>query len=196
MSEMTWHYLGSTANMAGAISAAMQNAANGLSNMLGQPIQTGTCRSKRLRLREVTAQLGDPESAMVGIYLLLKGGLSGQSLMILPLPTALRWADRLMRRPLGTSAALGSLERSALAEVGNLTVSYFSNSMTALTGASLRPSPPAVMVDMIGAILAVLAVSVGAGGDELFVVETALKNAQGQDEGQFWVLPDLGSTIH
>jgi chemotaxis protein CheC len=127
---------------------------------------------------------------MVGIYLLMQGDLNGQAIMIFPLDSALNLADLLLDAPPGTATSLGELERSALAEVGNLTVSYFLNAMSALTGKPLRPSPPAVMVDMLGAILDVVAVSAAATSDELLIVETMLQEPDGDVQGRFWVMPD------
>jgi chemotaxis protein CheC len=120
----------------------------------------------------MVACVGDPESEMVGIYLLMKGDLSGQAILIFPLASALNLADALLDAPLGTSSSLGDLECSALAEAGNLTVSYFLNAMAALTGIPLRPSPPAVMVDMLGAILNVVITSLAATSDDLLMIET------------------------
>jgi len=192
---VTWHNVGSISRVVTLVSAAMENAARGLSDMLGSEIMTGTAEARVVRLGDMSETVGHPESEMVGLYLLMKGELSGQALLILPLVSALNLADLLMTRPPGTSASLGEEERSALAEVGNLTVAYFLNALASLTGSDLRPSTPAVMVNMLGAILGVLAASVGAMTDDLLIVETVLQDARGLVEARFWVLPDLVSQL-
>ena len=54
----------------------------------------------------------------------------------------------------------------------------------------LRPSPPAVMVDMLGAILNVIVTPVAAVRDDLLIVETVFRDSSRTVEGRFWVLPD------
>jgi chemotaxis protein CheC len=129
---------------------------------------------------------------MIGVYLLIGGGLRGQAILILPLPSALNLVDLLMGEPPGTATELGEMERSALGEVGNLIVSYFLSAVADLVGMPqlLRPSPPAVMVDMLGAILDVIITPVAAVRDDLLIVETAFEGVQGTVQARFWVLPD------
>ncbi|MDY6875014.1 MAG: chemotaxis protein CheC [Chloroflexota bacterium] len=193
MSEQltAWHNLGSVSRLSVLVRAAVQNAARGLTDMIGRPIRTGTSQARVVHFDDMTVQVGDPESAMVGIYLLMEGNLSGQTILILSLASALNLADFVMDTPPGTATNLGDMERSALAEVGNLTVSYFLNAMATLTGKPLRPSPPAVMVDMLGAILNVVATRVGETSDDLLIIETVLQDPDGLMQARLWVLPDL-----
>ncbi len=197
MSEQvtSWQNIGPISRLSTLVCAAVQNAARGLSGMVGLPITTGTSQARVLHFNEMVRHLGDPESEMVGIYLLLKGDLTGQAILILPLSSALHLADVLMDVPMGSSTILGDMERSALAEVGNLTVSYFLNAMASLTGQPLRPSPPAVMVDMLGALMDVVATPVAAVSDDLLIIETVLQDSEGALQARFWVLPDLASQL-
>ncbi len=197
MSEqsVSW-YNGPLSRLVLQVSAGMENAARGLSGMLGRTITTGTSQAKVVRFSELYADIGHPETGMVGIYLLMQGDLSGQAILILTVESALDMVDLLMEDPPGTSTSLGDLERSALGEVGNLTVAYFLNAMSSLTGRDLRPSPPAVMADMLGAILNVLATTAGMTGDELLIIETVIQDPKDKlVEARFWVIPDLSSEI-
>ena len=130
---------------------------------------------------------------MVGVYLVMSGGLHGQALLILSITSALHLADLLLGKPPGTATELGAVERSALAEIGNLAVSAFLNTMAAQNPQSprlLRPSPQAVMVDMLGAILNVIVTPVAAVRDDLLIIETDFKDARETIQGRFWVMPD------
>lgn len=193
--EVSW-YNGPLSRLVLQVSAGMENAARGLSGMLGRTITTGTSQAKVVRFSELYKDIGHPETGMVGIYLLMEGDLSGQAILILTVESALDMVDLLMEDPPGTSTSLGDLERSALGEVGNLTVAYFLNAMSSLTGRDLRPSPPAVMADMLGAILNVLATTAGMTGDELLIIETVIQDPKDKlVEARFWVIPDLSSEI-
>ncbi len=177
------------------LSAAMYHTARNLSEMVGRPIEIDVPKVERIPIYQVAEHAGGPETEMVGIYLLLDGDLCGQAVLMLSVPEALRLVDLLMGEPEGTTMALEDLERSALAEIGNLTISGFLNAVAALTGVPGRPSPPAVVVDMLGAILDVVATSVAAVSDELFIVETVFQEPGRTTKARLWVLPDPGSLI-
>jgi chemotaxis protein CheC len=189
----SWRDVGSVSRVEIMVSAALLNAARGLEELLKRPIATGTVQARVVNFAEMFTSIGHPESEMVGVYFKMQGDLGGQAILMLSLSSALNLADLLMEETPGTSATLGEMERSALAEAGHLMVAYFLNAMAVLTGKPLRPSPPAVMVDMLGAILSVLAATVGAVSNELMIIETVLHDIEGLIEGRFWVLPDLAS---
>ena len=172
---------------------AMWRVARGLSTISGQTISHGNPRIDCVPITQVSTYAGSPEAERVGIYLLMRGGLHGQALLILSKTSALRLADLLMGDPPGTTTELGIMERSALAEVGNLTVSAFLNTMAVhnpQTLMLLHPSPPAVMVDMLGAILDVIVTPAAAVRDDLLIIDTDFGNTQKTVQGRFWIIPD------
>jgi chemotaxis protein CheC len=175
-----------------ALRTVMWRMACDLSSMVGRTIGNGDPQVEAVPLSEVAVRAGDLEAEMVGVYLVMQSGLRGQALLILPVTCALCLADLLMDEPLGTATFLGEMERSALAEVGNMAVSSFLNAVATNTGAAelLRPSSPAVMVDMLGAILDVIVTPVAAVRDDLLIIETVLKDAKGNVQARFWMLPD------
>ncbi len=173
--------------------AAMWRVAHGLSSIVGRTISNDEPQIKRVPISQVTAHASGPEAERVGVYLVLQDGLHGQTILILPLVCALRLVDLLLGEQPGTTTDLGVIERSALAEVGNLAVSSFLNTVAAHnpeTSNLLRPSPPAVMVDMLGAILNVIITPIAAVRDDLLIIETNFRDAAGAVRGRFWILPD------
>ncbi len=175
-----------------ALRTVMWRMACDLSNMVGRTISNGDPLVEAVPLPQIAMRTGDLEAEMVGVYLVMQSGLRGQALLILPVTCALRLADLLMNEPLGTATYLGEMERSVLAEIGNMAVSSFLNAVATNAGAAelLRPSPPAVMVDMLGAILDVIVTPVAAVRDDLLIIETALRDAKGVVQVRFWMLPD------
>lgn len=170
---------------------AMQNAASGLSRMTGKPITIDRPRARLVPISQIGNWVGGPEAEMVGIYLLMTEQLPGQAVMMMPLNQALRLADLIMGLAPGSSVSLGDLERSALAEAGNIAVACFLNALGAMVGTEARPSPPAVIVDMLGAILDVVATSAASVSDNLLIVESAFNYPEGAIQVHFWVLPEL-----
>jgi len=170
--------------------AGVTRAAAGLAGMLGQEVTVTQPNLRLMPLAEVPGVLGGPEQEAVGIYLQAVGELSGQIMLILPLAKAMELVDLLLGVEPGATQTLGSLERSALAEVGNITGTFFLNAVAVACGLHSRPSPPAVMVDMVGAILDII-VAMSAGVSEtVLVIEAAFLRDDREVEAHFWVIPD------
>ncbi len=187
--EMLWNKIITDSQSGDLLSVAMHHAASGLSQMVGRSINIEIPKIEKVPVPQAAMYVGGPETEMVGVYLLISGDLPGQVILLIPLNDALSLVDLLMGLPTGTTTSLGDLERSALAETGNLTASYFLNEVASLTKTSSRPSPPCVMVDMLGAIVDVVATPVAAVSDDLLIVETVFKESSRTVEAHFWVLP-------
>ncbi|GAB4445814.1 MAG: chemotaxis protein CheC [Anaerolineae bacterium] len=187
--SMHWDKLGDHVDFFQLLGAAMQNVARGLTEMVGRPISINTTNVERIPLGKVPDWLGDPEAEMVGVYLLIDGDIAGQVILMFSLEQTLRLVDLLLGEPTGTTTELDDLARSAIAETGNLATSYFLNEVAKLTNTDVRPSPPAVMVDMLGAIFDVVTAPMAAIGDELIVVEAEFKEPDRIVTAHFWVMP-------
>jgi len=168
----------------------LTNAATGLSTMVGTNLRVDNPCVKMINVKEIPVALGGPENEAVGIYLKSEGDMSGHFMLVIPYIKALELVDMLMEVPPGTTAELGSLERSALAEVGNLTTAFFLNAVAALTGVAARPTPPAVMVDMVGAILDVIVAATGGIGDYVLTFQASFICKDRSVQSDFWVIPD------
>jgi chemotaxis protein CheC len=172
--------------------SVMWRVAGGLSELTGRTITNDDPVVERVPIYQVTERAGGPEDKMVGIYLVMSGGMHGQAIMILPMSSALNLVDLMMGEEPGTATQLGMMQHSALSELGNMTVSCFLNGVAALdeTPELLRPSPPAVMVDMLGAILDVIVTPVAAVRDDLLIIDTPFRDHRRTVQGRFWVLPN------
>jgi len=171
----------------------VDNAACGFSEMIGRKIQFSKPVARLVPTLTIPQIVGRPDNDAVGIYLRFMGDLVGQIMMIMPYQKALELADLLMDVPLGTTQQLGSLERSALGELGNLCGSFFLNSAAKMVNADFRPSPPAVMVDMLGAILDVVVVTTGGIGEHALLMQANFEDGARSVEADFWVIPDMNS---
>ncbi len=168
----------------------LTNAANGLSSMVGANLRVDNPCVKMINVKEIPMALGGPENEAVGIYLKSEGDLSGHFMLIIPYLKALELVDLLMEVPPGTTTELRAMERSALAEVGNLTTAFFLNAVAALTGIAARPTPPAVMVDMVGAILDIIVAATGGIEDYVLTFQASFICKDRSVQTDFWVIPD------
>jgi chemotaxis protein CheC len=168
----------------------VKSAASGFSSMLGESLKAQDPTFKQVPITEIPKLLGGPETEAVGIYLRAEGDVPCQFMLVIPLVRSMELVDLLLDQAPGTTKEMGSLERSALGEIGNLTSSYFLNSICRLTGLSVRPSPPAVMVDMVGAIMDIIIATCGGISDSVLLVQTKFANEKRSFETSFWVIPD------
>ncbi len=174
----------------------VHNAAKGISDMVGESLSVDRPLVKRVPIKEIPGLLGGPEAEAVGIYLRVEGQIGGQMMLVVPYVKALELVDLMMSVPVGTTQSMGSIERSALAELGNLTGSFFLNAVAATTGLDARPSPPAVMVDMIGAIIdIILATSDNLSETVLMLQAKFMRNGR-EAEVDFWIIPDRDTIEH
>lgn len=170
----------------------IERAADGLSEMIGQRIHMTVPTITIVPIGSVPERVGGAESMVAGIYLAAEGEMSGHVMLILSLQDAMRLVDLLIGQPEGTTTDLDDpLSRSALAEAGNLAASFFLNGVAAALGVSGRPSPPAVIVDMAGAILDIMLVTAGQLGDDVLLLESVFQREGRELRLFFWVLPDL-----
>ncbi len=169
----------------------MKHVATGLSGMLGQPIHIETTDIEVVPVSKVIDRIGGAEELVVGVYLIAQGSMPGHVMLVIPFADALQLVDMLLGEPEGTTQELGSLERSALGEVGNLTASFFLNAVAAATGFSTQPSPPAVMVDMLGAILNIILIAAAGAEPDIMLLETVFSGPERELNIFFWVVPDL-----
>jgi chemotaxis protein CheC len=114
-------------------------------------------------------------------------------MMIIPYQKAMELVDLIMEVPQGTTQHFGSLERSALGELGNICGSFFLNSVASLTDATYQPTPPAVMVDMVGAILDIVVATTGGISEHALLMQANFMDGARCVEADFWVIPELNS---
>jgi chemotaxis protein CheC len=185
-----WAKLINSTSHQGILRMAMQHVGYTLADMVGQPFKIDSLHIETHPINQLTTQIGNPEKEVVGIYLLTSDDLPGQAILMLSLDDAMYLSDWLLEERPGTTTSLNALERSALAETGNQILSAFLNAVAEFSDTMLRPSPPAVMVDMLAAVLEVVVTPVAAVSDELLIIKTNFVNTESSLLLQFWVLPD------
>lgn len=171
----------------------VNHAADGFSGMIGRKIHVNNPSAKLVPVLTIPEIAGRPDDDAVGIYLRFEGDVNGQIMMIIPFGKAMELIDLIMGVPAGTTQHLGSLERSALGELGNICGSFFLNSIASVTQAKFHPTPPVVMVDMVAAILDVVVATTGGISEQALLVQASFMDGLRCVEADFWVLPDMNS---
>lgn len=172
------------------------HAATALSQMTGSPIMISVPTVHVARLGEVGPRLVPGEDPVAAVLMDMMGDLTGRTLLVFPKPTVMRMAERMLRRPIGSSVALGALERSAVMEAGNILSGAYLNALSDFMGLVLLPSPPALSIDAVAAVLTPAFLRLPADRDGyLFVVETefVMQDVAERMRGFFLLLPDPAS---
>jgi chemotaxis protein CheC len=168
------------------------NAISGLSEMINQDIKVTALDLEEVSVRNAAALIGKPDDMVVSIYLLFTGNTSGQIMLAFQPETAFELVDMAMGTPEGTTQELGEMERSVLGEMGNIVGTFFLNAVADQEGLCLSPSPPAVVMDMSGALIDAVMAEALAENDSVFAIRLSFSTDNRQLQGRFLVLPVTG----
>jgi len=170
----------------------VNNAVIGLSQMAGQEIKIVELGLKKVLVKDIPVMFGGPEALIIAVYLEISGQSNGHMVVVYRPQVAFDLVDMLLGQPQGTTKELTDMERSTLGEMGNIMGSFFLNYISDSTGNRFQPSPPAVMMDMAGAILDAALANVLAFSETTYIVETVFGTNDRQVSGTFLVIPDPG----
>ena len=166
-----------------------QNAILGLSEMVDQEIKMTAVSARQIPVDEVPDLFGGREQVAVAVYLSVTGAMDGHMFLVYPPKTAMALVDLLMGEEPGTTVEITEMEASALGEMGNIMGSFYLNALSDASGLILMPSPPAVIMDMAGAILDVALAGILTESDDALVVEAVFATEDQKITGNFLVLP-------
>ena len=173
------------------VSKGISNALTGLSQMIGKTIEVSAIDIKWLPASKVVDLLGGPENTIVGIYLSIEGDATGHLLLLHDTKIAFRFIDTQLGLPRGSTKEIDEMEYSVLGEMGNITGSFFLNALADSTSLVLMPSPPFVLMDIVGAILNVPLTFITKENDNAFVVKANFKAEDDEYYGTFMLLPTM-----
>jgi chemotaxis protein CheC len=173
------------------VSKGISNALTGLSQMIGKTIEVSAIDIKWLPTSKVVDLLGGPDNTIVGIYLSIEGDARGHLLLLHDTKIAFQFIDSQLGLPKGSTKEIDEMEYSVLGEMGNITGSFFLNALADSTSLVLMPSPPFVLMDMVGAILNVPLAFITKENDNAFVVKANFKAEDDDFYGTFMLLPTM-----
>jgi chemotaxis protein CheC len=165
------------------------NALFGLSEMLGHKIKAVSLDIGKLPLNEIPALLGKMNAPGVGIYLPIKGEYTGHIMLIHDSAVAFQLVDLHLDMVPGATRKLGDIERCALEDIGNITGTFFLNTLADSAGIIIMPSPPSVIVDSVSAIMDIPLRFIMEKQDDALVAKVTFSADSYQMDGAFVVLP-------
>ncbi|HET8655787.1 MAG TPA: chemotaxis protein CheC [Longimicrobiaceae bacterium] len=170
------------------------HAATALSQMTDSRIMISVPRLQVARLEDVPDLVADPESVVAAVLMHVMGDLTGRTLLVFPRESAMRLAEILMRRPLGTLHVFSEMEQSAIKEAGNILTAAYLNALSDFMGKMLLPSVPSLVIDLCAAVLTTVYTGFVSNQEHVIGIETEFRMDTGDSVGgYFLLLPDVPS---
>ena len=136
----------------------------------------------------------NPDTVIVAAWMRILGDLPGRTALVMPGESAKLLCDFMIGRAPGTTTELEELERSTLAEAGNILGSAYLNALSDLLDMMLLPSVPTLVIDKPAHLAAQLDLETE---QTVLCASTAFKFPDREPErtlnGQFLHLPEPAS---
>lgn len=168
------------------------NAMTALSQMLQCKVDMKVPQVKLLEFSQVGEIMGGEEQIMVGVLLGVEGEITGSMMFMVEEQSARHLIRKITMGMLPEGSEFEEMGLSAMQEVGNIITGAYLNSLSTLTNLKIYPTPPALTVDMAGAILSVPAIQFGVFGDKILMIQSQFYDEVELD-GYFILIPDLES---
>jgi chemotaxis protein CheC len=168
------------------------NAAQSLALMLNRRVDMNIPVVKILDIEELAEMLGGPEQQVVGILFTLHEEFQGMMMFLTEKKFAHLVLNVLMNKNFEKFEDLGEMDISVIKEVGNIMVSSYMGAISTLTHLKIGVSPPAIAIDMVGALLNVPAVEVEKYGDKALFIQDGFIEGNHKVESYLLLLPEVG----
>jgi chemotaxis protein CheC len=165
---------------------ASGTAATALSQMVGREIGLSVPMALALPLADAVEAAGDPAEVTTAVALPVEGDLEALVLLLIDQDAA-----RILCGLLGVEAGT-EWGDSALQEIGNILGASYLGALGSMTGHSLLPTPPHVMTDLLGAIVASMLAQTAGHADTALVLDSELDVAGEPCAISFMLLPSAG----
>jgi len=172
------------------VNIGVGNATTALSEMMGdEKVDMTVPEVTVVPLKDVSEYLGDPEEEVAAVF--FTAGSSTIRLALLFILTK-KQANLFIRKmvPEHCDEEIGW---SALMELGNVMIGAYLNALAFMTDMTFLPSPPALAVDMAGAVMETVVAETNILDDYLILVKTNLAIESESMEGNVVILPEHGS---
>ncbi|WP_170007392.1 chemotaxis protein CheC [Bacillus fonticola] len=163
------------------------HAATALGNMLGKRMYMHVPHVKLATFAEVMELSGGSDEIVASCIHTFTGALSGKLFFLLPV----KEATDLLQEWMGESIAT-EMAQSAFREMSNILAGSYLNALATFADSSIIPSPPAMTIDLQGAIMSVGLVDLSMETNKVIAIETVLVPSDSEDalRGCILLLPD------
>ncbi len=173
------------------------NATTAHSVMLNSNLRMEVPVVKFLDFNEIPDMVGGPETIVAAVLTHFTGELQGMTLFILELEEAKNLAGTMLSKTYPEDfKEFDHMDKSALKEVGNILMSSYISSIGTLTNLQIRTEPPAICVDMAGAVLSLPISELGQVSDQALIIDSKFLDNQRPINGFLMFVTDEMSSEH
>ncbi len=169
------------------------NAASALSTMLNCETDISVPNVKLLDFADAVNFLGGPENIAIGMLVNLTEDINGMMLYVLQHSCASKMTSTIFGSEIEDIANMNEMEKSFIAEVGNIMSASYINAIASLTGLTIDISVPQMCVDMVGAILSVPAVQFAQVGNKVLFIDDSFVIGGCEVKSNMILVPEMSS---
>ncbi len=156
-------------NTAGAITASMS-----MTQLMNRDIRVSFPETKIVKINNVAEELGGEEAPIGGIFVKIKGDISGGILLVLPMEQVFVFSDLIFQREPGTTKEITEDEMSGLIEMGNILSASFIRAMADTTKLAVNQDVPEMSMDMCLSVIDSILARFNQPGDRILLTEAEL----------------------
>lgn len=169
------------------------NAASSLSRMLGTSVNIAIPDIGIKGFNEALEVLGGPETIMVGTLLMLKDGIDGMMMFLMPIDVVCDLVNMLMFTDIKSHDEIDEMGYSVVNEVSNIMSASFVTAIAEMTGLAVDISPPEAALDMLGSIMSVPSIYFAKMSDTLLLIQNELEIEGKKTHASVLLMPDMPS---
>lgn len=174
-----------------------KKVAENLSQLLGIDVEMKISKIDFVTLTDIPEELGDEE--IVGVYLMFMGLPSGYLVVLFPTESAKKVA-KLLLRGIGEDydeniEEFGELDKSAIAEVGNILTSSFIDGWANVLKTEIDISTPQMVHDMGSAVIDPILVELAKDVDHAFVFNSHIHAKDEDITCKIYVFPEMNKLM-
>ena len=143
------------------------NAAAAMSKMVGRRVNIKMPDARHLSIEKAPTIMGKSE-VVIAVFNKFDGDRPGSLFLLLDEENALALLGLMLNRKV---KKVGELECSAILEIGNIITGNFLSAVANFLDVLIRPTPPAMKVDMFGAVLDIALAEYGKFADSAWIVD-------------------------
>lgn len=132
---------------------------------------------REIPLEDASAELDLGEQPLTMVVLTLEGEMGVRMILVFDNDDARQLAASLLGKPPGRGPEWTDLERSALAETGNILGCAYMNALVRLIGTELLPSPPYFIQDYAASVLQEALLAPAMVSDRVLICQTGFRRA-------------------
>ncbi|MFA9558062.1 chemotaxis protein CheC [Evansella sp. AB-rgal1] len=176
------------------------HAATALSVLLDSVIDMKVPAVKIVPFQDIYETVGGTDVIVAAIFLRIQGDAPGNMFFMLPIKEASKFIQQLTGDKTidFECPPYNEMGLSALCEMGNIVAGSYLSAFSDFTSLHLHPTPPAIAIDMMVAILGDGLLEISQAGDYAILIDTEITerndlNATTETKGHFFLLPDPDS---